>query len=235
MKKMLVAALSLAAAALAGMSATAAAQPPGGDSVAGSATSECFFVVDLPPFPSFCALSYILNIDAHSGPAGQNPTGTVTVDEHGNTPSSASLTNAVVTCLSVSGRVAIIGITGTRVGNGGFILPTAGLVRVVDAGGPDSGADTFQFALEKSSPVPPPPPLPGPTSCPTFPDAFPKSGFPDFTNATGNVVVTDTRPLPTSKDECKNGGWKTYGIFKNQGDCVSFVATGGKNPPANSP
>jgi hypothetical protein len=35
---------------------------------------------------------------------------------------------------------------------------------------------------------------------------------------------------PTSKDQCKNGGWKDFGTtFKNQGDCVSFVATGGKN------
>jgi hypothetical protein len=40
---------------------------------------------------------------------------------------------------------------------------------------------------------------------------------------------------PTTKDQCKNGGWQTYGVFKNQGDCVSFVATGGKNPPASSP
>jgi hypothetical protein len=39
-------------------------------------------------------------------------------------------------------------------------------------------------------------------------------------------------PLPTSKAQCMNGGWKTYGMFKNQGDCVSFVATGGKNPPS---
>jgi hypothetical protein len=39
-------------------------------------------------------------------------------------------------------------------------------------------------------------------------------------------------PLPTSKAQCKNGGWKTYGVFKNQGDCVSFVASGGKNPPS---
>jgi hypothetical protein len=37
--------------------------------------------------------------------------------------------------------------------------------------------------------------------------------------------------LPTSTAECKNGGWKTYGVFKNQGDCVSFVATKGKNQP----
>jgi hypothetical protein len=40
--------------------------------------------------------------------------------------------------------------------------------------------------------------------------------------------VTDTQPFPTTKDQCKNGGWKTYGAFRNQGHCVSFVATGGK-------
>jgi hypothetical protein len=34
---------------------------------------------------------------------------------------------------------------------------------------------------------------------------------------------------------CKEGGWQTYGIFTNQGDCVSYVATGGKNRPAGSP
>jgi hypothetical protein len=45
-------------------------------------------------------------------------------------------------------------------------------------------------------------------------------------------------PAPTSgytKDQCKNGGWQTNfpaGTFKNQGDCVSFFATGGKNPPS---
>ena len=32
-------------------------------------------------------------------------------------------------------------------------------------------------------------------------------------------------------EQCKNGGWQTFGVFKNQGDCVSYVATGGKNPP----
>jgi signal peptidase len=46
-------------------------------------------------------------------------------------------------------------------------------------------------------------------------------------------TITVARSLPTNKDQCKNGGWKKYGVFKNQGDCVSFVATHGKNPPAN--
>jgi hypothetical protein len=40
-------------------------------------------------------------------------------------------------------------------------------------------------------------------------------------------------PPPTSKSQCRHGGWKVFGtMFKNQGDCVSFVATGGKNLPS---
>jgi hypothetical protein len=51
-------------------------------------------------------------------------------------------------------------------------------------------------------------------------------------SATGTVTVTAPPPLPTSSDQCKNGGWQNFGgIFKNQGDCVSFVATHAKNPP----
>ena len=38
--------------------------------------------------------------------------------------------------------------------------------------------------------------------------------------------------LPTSADDCKDEGWQAFGIFKNQGDCVSFVATHAKNTPA---
>jgi hypothetical protein len=43
-------------------------------------------------------------------------------------------------------------------------------------------------------------------------------------------TATFSPPLPTSKAQCMNGGWKTYG-FTNQGQCVSFVNTG-KNPPS---
>jgi hypothetical protein len=49
----------------------------------------------------------------------------------------------------------------------------------------------------------------------------------------GALAFQDSRCLPTSKDQCKNGGWRNFGVFKNQGDCVSFVATKGKNPPAH--
>jgi hypothetical protein len=38
--------------------------------------------------------------------------------------------------------------------------------------------------------------------------------------------------VPTDKGECKNGGWEEFGVFRNQGDCVSYTATGGRNAPA---
>jgi len=34
-----------------------------------------------------------------------------------------------------------------------------------------------------------------------------------------------TPPLPTTKDQCKNDGWRRFGRFKNEGDCISFVET----------
>ena len=43
-----------------------------------------------------------------------------------------------------------------------------------------------------------------------------------------NVTVLS---LPSSTEQCKDGSWQNFVVFKNQGDCVSFVATGNKNPP----
>jgi hypothetical protein len=69
---------------------------------------------------------------------------------------------------------------------------------------PDTGGATVDIAGQLGSP-------------PTFSESFGSSG-----------VV----PL-TSKEQCKDGGWQSFG-FENQGGCVSFVATGGKNPPGGS-
>ena len=51
-------------------------------------------------------------------------------------------------------------------------------------------------------------------------------------NGTVAIQITASAPVvgpPTTKDQCKDGGWKTFNnpSFKNQGDCVSYVATGG--------
>lgn len=61
----------------------------------------------------------------------------------------------------------------------------------------------------------------------------------------GDVLGIDnvrTGPLPglfapTTKDQCKDGAWQDFNnpTFKNQGDCVSYVATGGKNPGNGHP
>ena len=32
-----------------------------------------------------------------------------------------------------------------------------------------------------------------------------------------------TPTTPTTKDDCKNGRWRNYPMFKNQGDCIAFV------------
>jgi hypothetical protein len=52
----------------------------------------------------------------------------------------------------------------------------------------------------------------------------------------GDVITFDesTASVPTTKDDCKGSGWKDKvdgqgNSFKNQGDCVSFIATKGKN------
>ena len=69
--------------------------------------------------------------------------------------------------------------------------------------------------------------------------AMPETGqVVDIDNTTINsTVFTYELPVPTLKDQCKNGGWKNFtdangNSFKNQGDCVSYVATGGRNPAA---
>ena len=54
----------------------------------------------------------------------------------------------------------------------------------------------------------------------------------DIDNTLINTTLfTYEIPVPTNKDQCKNEGWMTMGHsdgtqFKNQGDCVSFVASG---------
>ena len=64
-------------------------------------------------------------------------------------------------------------------------------------------------------------------------------GSADLTNITFNGTAEVPTPVstgPTTKAQCKKGGWKTFTSpkFKNQGDCVSFVATHGRNAPSGS-
>jgi hypothetical protein len=147
----------------------------------------------------------ITTLEATSGPSGESPSGDVRYSVFGGVIQQGG----PVTCLAVSGTTAILTFS-DEVGGFGSTK-----IQVVD-GQPDSFDLLSLFG--------------SPTDCsPSSPSGL------GGTVSGGDITVVDAPPLPTSKDECKNGGWRTFGVFRNQGDCVSFVATGGKNPPARSP
>jgi hypothetical protein len=48
-------------------------------------------------------------------------------------------------------------------------------------------------------------------------------------------TLAAARPLlPDAKEQCKDKGFLIFGVFENQGDCVSFVTTNGKNEPGQN-
>jgi hypothetical protein len=151
---------------------------------------------------------WIFNLNVHSGPSGENPTGGAAVDAWASVEPPIGVSGDA-TCLTVRGNQATIGIDVTASNPPG--LAEGGLIEVTDGG----AEDTFHFALLGS----PPAVCPGPTGG-------------GLRVVAGNIVVTDAQPFPTSKTQCRNGGWRSFPGFKNQGDCVNFVATGGKNPPS---
>ena len=173
------------------MPPTAARGQGAGDSVVGG-------------FQDFSTGLLILDIDARSDAAGGQPTGTVTWHFGGGL---GPTWTGAVTCLSVDGGTAIVGFSGTFT----FfsqLSPVAGLIRVVDGGGPDSRQDSFEWA-ETLGPSGGPP-IPGPTACASYPAGF-----------TPSSVVS------------VNGGWRNFGVFKNQGDGVSSLRleTGTRRQP----
>lgn len=61
----------------------------------------------------------------------------------------------------------------------------------------------------------------------------------DLTNGLCNGGAVPPPVVPSDKNSCMNNGWKTLkdssgNSFKNQGDCVSFVATKGRNKGAGN-
>src|SRR5215213_5086005 len=154
--------------ALAVAPATATAQSAGADSVSGDA-SECLEFFEPVPGMINCARRLSVNVEVASGPAGEHPTGTVQLLSTGTTPGGTFTAITAASCLAVSEPVAIIGVTGKlHQGGAGVDFGMAGLIRVTDAGGPNSGLDTVEFDYQTGE-DPFAPPLPGPTTCSSFP------------------------------------------------------------------
>jgi hypothetical protein len=171
-------------AAVLALPGVAGAQAPAQDSVVGSGEIPRPFAFD---------------IDARSGPSGENPTGTAGLRLAGFP---ALAVQGPVTCLTVSGNRAVIGIANT--------LGTAFVAAFLEV--TDGTTDSLGFLILDQVP----------TICPATVSSQVPLQF-------GSIVVTDAQPLPISKDQCKNGGWRTFGdTFKNQGQCVAFVQHGPK-------
>jgi len=105
-----------------------------------------------------------------------------------------------VTCLDVRGNRATIG---ARFGFGGLVL---------GAEDNDGAGQDRLGTLAVGGPAP--------SACPAVPSTAPPPIF------AGDLTVHDAVPRPTSKSQCKNGGWRTFPGFKNQGECVAFVERG---------
>jgi hypothetical protein len=47
----------------------------------------------------------------------------------------------------------------------------------------------------------------------------------------GTLTVWTVMPVgPTTKDQCRNGGWTNFPAFHNQGECITYVVTAGTHP-----
>jgi hypothetical protein len=111
-----------------------------------------------------------------------------------------------VTCVSVKGLVATVGVRLDRA------LPSGESAGVIDVLDYSSSTTVVRPDLATFTPR-----LTVPTQCP-FPVVA--TGFGEVSN--GDFSVTAAPPVPTSKDQCKNGGWRQFG-FKNQGACIAFL------------
>lgn len=63
------------------------------------------------------------------------------------------------------------------------------------------------------------------------------AGNGNYLSSSASAGITIKYPVAASSNQCKDGGWRYAtddlgNLFKNQGDCVSYVATKGKNKGA---
>ena len=191
----------LAAGASLALPVAAGAQAPAQDSAVG----QVLVVEFIPfPFPQFDA-----TFDAHSGPSGENPTGSVRVGTR------AFIADGPVTCLTVTGNRATIGFADTDVQ---FDGEQSGFLFVEDNGTAPQ-ADRAELRVLGT---------PAPTVCPVNTTVY----DPNRVVFEGDLTVIDAPPRPTTKDQCKGDGWRNFGeTFKNQGQCVAFVQRAPKPKP----
>jgi hypothetical protein len=150
--------------------------------------------VSLTQSPAVAGPYNVFQLDATSGPNGENPTGQVQLSEF-----QQIFDGGPVTCLAVSGNTATLNFVSE------FLIGAIITIHVVD-----DSPDTFsaQFLKRAATDCSPPPEM----------NVFPLTS--------GDITVIDAPGAPTSKQQCKNGGWRNFPQFKNEGLCIAFVGHG---------
>jgi hypothetical protein len=146
-------------------------------------------------------------IDATSGASGENARGAVTDPTFG-------ISDGRVMCIDMrgGGRAVVGGVSQSS----SFGAPLLFAYYVADGGTPGAGVDVLGGEFQ---------PLGGRAFDPGW--CRSRTGlFTSFaTILSGDIAVVDAPALPTSKEQCKHGGYRNFGArFRNQGACLSFVA-----------
>lgn len=181
-------------------------------------------------FADLTALSSDFRVDADDTCVGGSPRVSVGIDTDGNGTRDGSIflyfgtDSAGAPC-----------IPGTWQNSGDF-LETG---RLVDSSQLPGGTfyDPYALALTKYGAM-------GVTSISIVADASWAAADSEQGADIDNTLINSTLftyevPVATDANACKNGGWQTLAdangnTFKNQGDCVSYVATQGKNTGAGN-
>lgn len=189
---------------LPGSAVSGQAGPPGpapyGDAVTGTGTAQ--LRVTTPQWSGDVTSTF--GIDAHSGPSGEDPSGTVSFPELG-------IVDAPITCLEVR-PVTFFG--------GTFLQATMNF--------PAYGQTTMQISDDTPSQDQPDDVVVsaiGSTraAADCSPLAFSDANVTGRVT-TGDVAFVDVPPLPTRKAQCKHGGWRDFGSsFRSQGHCIAYV------------
>jgi hypothetical protein len=187
-----------------------------GDSVVGNGSAEDKFLAT----HQIGCCQYAFTLDAHSGPRGENPSGSVTVHFTGRDLLPYSFSGHV-SCLAVNHTRSVIGVIVDQVEGTplpGFPFPVVGqgaTLFATDTHGPVSGtlfdgappdADRFGVDLSRSG-------------CPAFPT--PPASDDLYYVFNGDIAIHDAEP-PNTYAQCRHAGWVPYG-YASRAECIDGV------------
>jgi hypothetical protein len=148
--------------------------------------------------PGLEGLTVSFDVDVRSGPSGESPTGHFTLLLPFSDPS----------CFVVRGGTQESAPEAAM----NFLNPVTGLRILIQVGTIEPGPQFIAASTATS-----------PDDC-----AF-RSSPPALAEViSGRIDIVDAPPLPTSSGQCRNGGWRSFPGFRNQGQCVAFVQRGPK-------